>query len=113
MKKKTVVTALGLAVAAGSLITAPAASAAQTGLRSVDCETWKSSRAPYTGSAKCTGMLPYPLEGAKVKITCIDPRGTKWVVYGPAVGNGKESKAKCSDNPNVGIYKIGVERVRL
>ncbi|WP_432060296.1 hypothetical protein [Streptomyces sp. S1] len=114
--KKTVLAALGLALAAGPVIAAPtasAATAAQFAAASVDCDTWKSSKAPYTGYAKCTGMLPYPLESAKVKVTCIDPRGNKWEIYGPSVGNGKESKAKCSDSPNVGIYKVGVERVRL
>ncbi|WP_418958720.1 hypothetical protein [Streptomyces tritici] len=110
---KSLAAALGLAFAAGSLILAPGASAAQQGVTSVDCETWKSSHAPYTGSAKCTGMLPYPLEAAKVKVTCIDPRGVKTVKYGPAVGNGKTSTVKCSDSPNVGVYKVGVERVRL
>ncbi|MFE7547662.1 hypothetical protein [Streptomyces gardneri] len=111
--KKTVIAALGLALATGSLITAPTASAAQRAVTSVDCDTWKSGSAPYTGYAKCTGMLPHPLEAAKVKVTCIDPRGNKWEIYGKAVGNGKTSSAKCSDSPSVGIYKVGVERVRL
>ncbi|MET9954606.1 hypothetical protein ABZ135_24105 [Streptomyces sp. NPDC006339] len=108
--KKTLTATLGLALATGSLIAAPSASAASS---SVDCEVWKSSTAPYTGYAKCTGMLPYPLEGARVKVICIDPRGSKWTVYGSTQGNGKTSSAKCSDNPSVGIYKVGVERIRL
>lgn len=108
--KKALIAALGLAFTTGSLIVAPAASAAVPA--GVECQTWKSSRAPYTGYAKCTGMLPL-VEGVKVKVTCIDPRGSKWHVYGPSKGNGETSSAKCSDSPNVGVYQVGVKRVRL
>ncbi|MFJ3087615.1 hypothetical protein [Streptomyces sp. NPDC086838] len=106
--------AAGLALAVGSIaVTAPAASAAAVGTASVDCDTWKSATAPYEGYAKCTGMLGYPLEGVQVRLTCIDPRGTQWHVNGNRVGNGKTSSAQCSDNPSVGIYKVGLTRTRL
>ncbi|NEB39843.1 hypothetical protein [Streptomyces sp. SID14515] len=107
--KKIMSIAAGLLLAAGSVaVSAPTASAA-----SVDCDTWKSSTAPYKGYAKCTGMLPYPLEGVQVRVTCIDARGSQWHVNGSRVGNGKTSTAKCSDNPSVGIYKVGLTRSRM
>ncbi|MFD4221284.1 hypothetical protein [Streptomyces griseus] len=112
--KKTFSMVAGFAVAVGSIaISAPAAQAEQFAPAAVDCEAWKSSSAPYTGYAKCTGMLPFPVEGAHVIVTCIDPRGSQWHVTGKRVGNGKTSSAKCSDNPNVGIYKVGFKRTRI
>ncbi|MEV3932402.1 hypothetical protein [Streptomyces sp. NPDC049944] len=42
------------------------------------------------------------------RLTCVDPRGSTWVVYGSWKGNTQTSTAKCSDNPNVGILKTGV-----
>ncbi|MCP9957605.1 MULTISPECIES: hypothetical protein [Streptomyces] len=108
--KKTFIAACGIALTAMSTFAVPSASAAQA---DVSCDTWQSSKAPYRGYAKCSGMLPWPLEGAKVKLTCIDPRGKQWNVHGKIVGNGETSSAKCSDSPNVGIYKVGVIRNRL
>lgn len=106
--------AAGLVIAAGSIVAAaPAATATEVGTASVDCDTWKSNTAPYKGYAKCSGMLPYPLEGVQVRLTCIDARGSQWHVNGNRVGNGKTSSAQCSDNPNVGIYKVGLTRTRL
>ncbi|MET9665477.1 hypothetical protein ABZY19_08890 [Streptomyces sp. NPDC006475] len=91
-----------LALAAGMLALAPQASAdTQAG----DCNTWKSSRAPYTGSAYCSGMGIS--DKFRVKLTCVGPHGTQWLVYGPWKKNTQTSTAKCSDNPSVGIYKVG------
>ncbi|MEV3932403.1 hypothetical protein [Streptomyces sp. NPDC049944] len=112
--KKISSLAAGLLIAAGSIaVSAPTATAAELGAAAVDCDTWKSSTAPYRGYAKCTGMLPYPLEGVQVRLTCIDPRGSQWHVNGNRVGNGKTSSAQCSDNSSVGIYKVGFTRTRL
>ncbi|MEU3652015.1 hypothetical protein AB0E67_04050 [Streptomyces sp. NPDC032161] len=44
----------------------------------------------------------------RVKVTCVDPRGSQWIVYGPWKENAKTSTAKCSDNPNVGVHKVSV-----
>ncbi|MER6502352.1 hypothetical protein ABT218_23980 [Streptomyces sp. NPDC001455] len=49
----------------------------------------------------------------RVKVTCIDPRGKQWVVYGRGRGNGDTSSAKCSDSPDVGVYKVGVNVYRI
>ncbi|WP_327369447.1 hypothetical protein [Streptomyces sp. NBC_01217] len=111
--KKVLVSAFGTAIAVASLITAPSASAAEVGTRDVTCDTWYTKTSPNVGYSKCTGMLPWPLEGAAVKLTCIDPHGNQWLVYGPRKGNGKTSSAKCSSDTNVGIYKVGVSRSRI
>ncbi|MER6608494.1 hypothetical protein ABT282_21910 [Streptomyces sp. NPDC000927] len=49
----------------------------------------------------------------RVKVTCIDPRGKQWVVYRRGRGNGDTSSAKCSDSPDVGVYKVGVNVYRI
>ncbi|WP_411081995.1 hypothetical protein [Streptomyces sp. cmx-18-6] len=100
----------GTAVAAGSLfLSVPAANAADAAQVSADalpkCKAWKSSGAPYKGYAKCTGMSPYRY--AVVKVTCVDPRGKKWIIAGTKAKNGQTSTAQCSDNPNVGIAEVG------
>lgn len=110
--KKKLVPALGIAVMAGSLLVAPSAQAAARGVADVECNTWVSNTAPWTGYSNCTGMLPV-VERQQVKLTCIDPRGNQWVVYGRGEGNGRTSSAKCSDNPNVGIYKVGSKVYRV
>ncbi|MEU3652016.1 hypothetical protein AB0E67_04055 [Streptomyces sp. NPDC032161] len=97
---------------AGSLLIAPSATAGEVGAQKADCDMWKSSKAPWTGYSKCTGMLPL-LERQQVKVTCIDPRGKQWVVYGRGQGNGDTSSAKCSDSPDVGVYKVGVNVYRI
>ncbi|MEU0135330.1 hypothetical protein ABZ172_15095 [Streptomyces sp. NPDC006296] len=71
-----------------------------------NCKTWVSNGAPYTGSAYCSNLAAF--DKFRVKLTCVDPRGSTWVVYGPWKGNAKTSSAKCSDNPNVGVLKTGV-----
>lgn len=109
MNKVKLASLLGTAVAAVSLITAPSASAATSAATDVECTTWSSGR---TGYAKCTGMLPL-IERFRVKVTCIDSRGSQAVVPGNARSNGQTSEASCPDSPNVGIYKLGVERWRL
>ncbi|SFY11663.1 hypothetical protein OH786_12490 [Streptomyces atratus] len=103
MKKKvSVVTGIALTLTAGTLALAPGASA---GVRVGDCNTWKSNRAPWTGSAYCSGMAWG--DEFRVKVTCIDPRGSQWIAYGPWKKNTETSTAKCSDNPNVGVLKVG------
>ncbi|WP_326652135.1 MULTISPECIES: hypothetical protein [unclassified Streptomyces] len=101
-KRASIISGVTLALTAGALVLAPGASAsAQLG----DCNAWKSNRPPYTGSAYCSGMGWS--DKFRVKLTCIDPRGSQWLVYGPWKKNAQTSTAKCSDNPNVGIYKVG------
>ncbi|MET9555763.1 hypothetical protein [Streptomyces sp. NPDC006645] len=82
----------------------PAAAAA-------DCNTWVSNSAPYTGYAKCTGMTV--LDRFRVKVICIDSRGTKTTMFGPMKKNAQTSSKKCSDNPNVGVYQVGSEVWRI
>ncbi|MFJ3087614.1 hypothetical protein [Streptomyces sp. NPDC086838] len=89
------------AVLATAGAVAPAASA-NVG----NCKTWTSNKAPYTGSAYCSEIATF--DKFRVKVTCVDPRGSTWVVYGPWVRNTKTSTAKCSDNTSVGILKTGV-----
>ncbi|MFD4221285.1 hypothetical protein [Streptomyces griseus] len=72
-----------------------------------NCKTSVSSGAPYIGSAYCSKLAA--MDKFRAKITCVDPRGSTWLVYGPWKGNAKTSTAKCSDNPNVGILKVGVQ----
>ncbi|MEU8673795.1 hypothetical protein [Streptomyces sp. NPDC048560] len=91
---------------------APSAAARETRIANADCTVWKSSSAPWTGYSKCTGMLPL-VERQQVKVTCVDPRGNLWVVYGKGKGNGETSSAKCSDNPNVGVSKVGASVYRI
>ncbi|MGW2088787.1 hypothetical protein [Streptomyces sp. NPDC001880] len=112
MKRRSITSVLALATVAGSLLVAPGATAAEAGVRGTSCEVWKSSKAPWTGYSKCTGMLPV-VERQQVKVICIDPRGSQWVVYGRGKGNGETSSAKCSDNPNVGVYKVGAHVYRI
>ncbi|MCX5341336.1 hypothetical protein [Streptomyces atratus] len=111
--KKALISAFAAAIAVASLIIAPSASAAEVGTQDIDCDTWYTKTSPNVGYAKCTGMLPWPLEGAQVKLTCIDPHGKQWLIYGPRKGNGKTSSAKCSTDTNVGILKVGVNRTRI
>ncbi|WP_411081996.1 hypothetical protein [Streptomyces sp. cmx-18-6] len=99
----------GTAVAAGSLFlsvpTANAADAAQVGTTAVPiCTASKSSSAPYSAYAKCTRMAE--TKYVVVIPTCVDPRGNKWTITGNRAYNGQTSRAKCSDNPNVGIAKV-------
>lgn len=91
---------------------APSASAGESSAQDAECNTWKSSTAPWRGYSNCTGMLPV-VERHQVKLICIDPRGNQWTVYGRGAGNGQTSSAKCSDNPNVGVYKVGVRVYRV
>lgn len=98
-KRATFIAGATLMLATGGLISAPSASAVG------DCNTWKSNKAPWTGYAYCSGMAWG--DEFRVKITCISPHGTQFIVYGPWRSNTGTSSAKCSDNPNVGIYKVG------
>ncbi|MEU9762637.1 hypothetical protein ACFYYY_05825 [Streptomyces sp. NPDC001834] len=103
MKKRiSTIAGITLTLAAGTLTLAPSASA---GVRVGDCNTWVSNNAPWSGSAYCSGMAKF--DKFRVKVTCIDPRGSQWLAYGPWKGNAKTSTAKCSDNPNVGVLKVG------
>lgn len=110
--RKKILSAFGVAVMAGSLAMAPPVNAAASRASGVECNTWKSNKAPWTGYSNCTGMLPL-VERQQVKIICIDPRGNQWTIYGRGAGNGKTSSAKCSDNPNVGVYKVGASVYRI
>ncbi|MDV5147922.1 hypothetical protein R1T08_28065 [Streptomyces sp. SBC-4] len=107
--KKLLVSGFTAALVFGSLMTAPTASAAAEG---VTCEAWITYSSPNKGHSKCTGML-WLVEKAQVKLTCIDPHGKQWNVYGKAMGNGETSTAICSSDRNVGIIKVGFNRVRL
>ncbi|WP_374775490.1 hypothetical protein OG756_24250 [Streptomyces sp. NBC_01310] len=109
MNKVKLASMLGVAIAAGSLITAPTASAAQSAPSAVNCKTWSSGK---TGYVKCTGMIPI-IERVRVNVTCIDSRGSKAVVHGSGKGNGDTSSASCPDNPNVGLYEVGYNRWRV
>ncbi|MFJ1745511.1 hypothetical protein ACIOJD_04620 [Streptomyces sp. NPDC088116] len=101
MKRSSSITlGLTLAVTAATVAMAPSASAAG------DCNTWKSNSAPWSGSAYCSGMGIS--DQFRVKVTCVGPHGTTFIVYGPWKRNTKTSTAKCSDNPNVGVSKVGV-----
>ncbi|GGV84819.1 hypothetical protein GCM10015535_30610 [Streptomyces gelaticus] len=112
MKRRSITSVLAFTAVAGSLLVAPSATASEVRIQKADCEVWKSSKAPWTGYSKCTGMLPL-VERQQVKVICIDPRGSQWVVYGRGKGNGETSSAKCSDNPNVGVYKVGANVYRI
>ncbi|NUK02887.1 hypothetical protein [Streptomyces lunaelactis] len=101
-KNASIISGVTLALAAGALALAPGAAA---GEQVGNCHTSLSSRPPYTGTAYCSGMAWG--DRFRVKLTCIDPRGSQWLVYGPWKKNDSTSTAKCSDNPNVGIYKAG------
>ncbi|WP_418958721.1 hypothetical protein [Streptomyces tritici] len=103
MKRALALTGVVGALLAGSAAFAPAASAAG-GVG--NCNTWTSSRAPYTGSAYCSNIAWG--DKFRVKLTCVDPRGSQWTVYGPWKRNTETSTAKCSDNPNVGVLRVGV-----
>ncbi|MEU1490106.1 hypothetical protein ACFYPA_23320 [Streptomyces sp. NPDC005775] len=92
------ITAAALATAG---VMAPTASAGVG-----NCKTWTSNSAPYTGSAYCSEIAA--ADKFRVRVTCVDPRGSTWIAYGPWVKNTKTSTVKCSDNPNVGILKTGV-----
>ncbi|GHF15009.1 hypothetical protein GCM10017776_36280 [Streptomyces griseoluteus] len=94
------VSGLAFAMLAGSFISAPNASAAG------DCNTWKSSSAPWTGYAYCSKMGI--TDKFRVKVTCMGPDGKTWVAYGPWTGNTGTSKKKCADDPNIGVYKVGI-----
>ncbi|MET9555764.1 hypothetical protein [Streptomyces sp. NPDC006645] len=95
---------LGLVLAAGSLTMGSTTAVADP---IASCNTWKSNSAPWSGSANCTGLGIS--DTFRVKVTCIDSRGTKTVLYGPWKRNHQTSTKKCSDNPNVGVYKAGYE----
>ncbi|MGW2088786.1 hypothetical protein [Streptomyces sp. NPDC001880] len=101
-KRASVVAGIALALTTGTFALAPGASA---GARVGDCNTWKSNTAPWTGSAYCSGMAW--ADKFRVKVTCIDPRGSQWSAYGPWKKNAQTSTAKCSDNPSVGVLKVG------
>ncbi|CAM5414917.1 hypothetical protein [Streptomyces narbonensis] len=102
MKRSFAAFGITAALLGGSAVLAPAASAASVG----DCNTWTSSRAPYTGSAYCSKIAWG--DKFRVKVTCVDPRGSQFTVYGPWKRNTETSTAKCSDNPNVGVLRVGV-----
>ncbi|MFD4221283.1 hypothetical protein [Streptomyces griseus] len=103
--KKMFSMAAGVAIAVGSIaMAAPAAQAGQVAPAALDCNTGKSSGAPYRGYATCTGM-PSGMH-VQVVVTCVDPRGSQWKVNGPFVKNSIVSFAKCSDNPSVGIASV-------
>ncbi|MCP9957604.1 hypothetical protein [Streptomyces sudanensis] len=85
------------------MVFAPAASA---GGGVGDCNTWKSSRAPYTGYAYCSQLALG--DKFRVKVTCINPQGKQWTIFGPWKRNTEKSSAKCSDSPNVGVLQVGV-----
>ncbi|MGW2258485.1 hypothetical protein ACWCXE_11615 [Streptomyces sp. NPDC001780] len=103
--KKGISAIIGVALAttATTVIIAPSASAR---IQAGDCNTWRSNSAPWSGSAYCSGMGI--TDQFRVKVTCIGPNGNQFIVYGPWKKNTKTSTAKCSDNPNVGVYKVGV-----
>ncbi|WP_329621569.1 hypothetical protein OG357_14620 [Streptomyces sp. NBC_01255] len=102
MKRSFAAFGITAALLGGSAALAPTASAGTIG----DCNTWTSSRAPYTGSAYCSKIAWG--DEFRVKVTCVDPRGSQWTVYGPWKNNTQTSTAKCSDNPNVGVLRVGV-----
>lgn len=102
MKRVFAASGIAAALIAGSVAFSPVASAADVG----DCNTWTSSRAPYTGYAYCSKIAWG--DKFRVKVTCVDPRGSQWVRYGPWKKNDQTSSMKCSDNPNVGILKVGI-----
>ncbi|MET9954607.1 hypothetical protein ABZ135_24110 [Streptomyces sp. NPDC006339] len=91
------------AMAAGGIAIAPAAAASGS---VGNCNTWTSSRAPYTASAYCSKIAWG--DSFRVKATCVDPRGSTWVAYGPWRKNTETSTVKCSDSPNVGVLKVSV-----
>lgn len=90
---------LTLTLTAGGVFAAPHAAAVG------DCNTWMTDKAPYGGSAYCSGMAWG--DEFRVKLTCISPHGTQFIVYGPWKKNAKTSSAICSTNPSVGVYKVG------
>ncbi|MFJ1745512.1 hypothetical protein ACIOJD_04625 [Streptomyces sp. NPDC088116] len=113
MKKQlSFISGLALAISTGATLMAPAASAGESTVQEAECNTWVSNSAPWRGYAKCTAMLPV-VERFQVKLICVTPHGTTFTVYGPGKGNGQTSSAKCSDNPNVGISKVGVYVYRI
>ncbi|WP_326652133.1 MULTISPECIES: hypothetical protein [unclassified Streptomyces] len=109
MRKTLVTGALGFVIAAGSLTVAPTASAGESDAQAPQCNLWKSNSAPYTGYAWCKGRRPTSIH--RVKVTCVDPRGSQRIVWGPPRRSEQTSAAKCSDNPNVGILKVSVAYV--
>ncbi|GHF15016.1 hypothetical protein E5082_01755 [Streptomyces griseoluteus] len=113
MKKLlSLATGIGVALSIGMLPNASAATAAETGVQKADCDVWKSSKAPWTGYARCTGMLPL-VERVQVKVICMGPDGKQWTLYGPGKGNGETSSKKCADDPNIGVYKVGAYVYRI
>lgn len=102
MKRAIAAVGLTAALLGGSAALAPAASAGTVG----DCNTWTSSRAPYTGSAYCSKIAWG--DKFRVKVTCVNPQGRQWTIYGPWKRNTETSTAKCSDSPNVGVLRVGV-----
>ncbi|WP_432060297.1 hypothetical protein [Streptomyces sp. S1] len=103
MKRSFAVFGITAALLGGAAALAPAASASGS---VGNCNTWTSSKAPYTGSAYCSKLAM--ADKFRVKLTCVDPRGSQWTVYGPWKRNTETSTAKCSDNPNVGVLRVGV-----
>ncbi|MFI1222680.1 MULTISPECIES: hypothetical protein [unclassified Streptomyces] len=102
MKRALSVFSVAALAFVGVGVVAPTASAVPVG----NCKTWVSNKAPYTGSAYCSNVAAF--DKFRVKVTCVDPRGSKWFAYGPWKKNTQTSTVKCSDNPNVGVLNPGV-----
>ncbi|MET9687793.1 hypothetical protein ABZY81_04860 [Streptomyces sp. NPDC006514] len=96
------------AIAASHTSAAPAAvSGAKPGPQDASCNTWKTNRAPWGGSAYCSGMAW--ADTFRVKLTCINYRGQTFTVYGPKKHTNETSSATCSSDPNVGVLSVAVE----
>lgn len=85
------------------------ASAGESDAHAPQCNLWKSNSAPYTGYAGCKGRRPTSVR--RVKVTCVDPHGSRRIVWGPPRRNQQTSTAKCSDTPNAEILKVSVAYV--
>ncbi|MFJ5225491.1 hypothetical protein [Streptomyces sp. NPDC088400] len=90
------------AVIMGAGLAAPSAVAAESGVRSVDCNTWSKGE---TGYVYCSGL---GVVGAfRAKVVCTDIRGVETTVYGPWVGNGKTTSRAC---PGSGfLVRVGAD----
>lgn len=109
-QKVSLIAALGLAIAAGSLTAAPTASANEMGSQASGCKFWKSQSAPWTAFASCTDT---DFKAFRIIVECAGPSGSPFTKRGSWALMRGTSKAKCSDNPNVGIARMGVQKTKL
>lgn len=97
-----VATGSWLALAVPAAVAAPASATATAPQH--DCRTGKTTGPPSRGVAYCTGT-PWH----RVKVRCVDPRGSQWYAHGPWMRSGQSSSVQCSANPNVGILRVFAE----